>query len=64
MARIRFHLGAGENYKKWQIREGENFEFYNPSEVHIVMSGCKLVNLEKIAKKINEGQKKRSVCVD
>ena len=59
--KVRFHLAAGENFRKWQIKQGETVSFYSPDEVHIVMEGCKLRNHLNVAKRIFDGGNKE-VC--
>ncbi len=59
--KVRFHLAAGENFRKWQVRKGNEVSFYSPNEVNILMVGCKLRNHLSIAKKIHEGANKE-VC--
>lgn len=61
MYKVRFHLGAGEHYMHWQIKDRENVEYYNPSKYHLSMQGCKLINVRKIAEKIFNGENK-DVC--
>lgn len=61
--RLRFHLGAGENFGKWQLTfEEDNKKLYlDPETQSIVLRDCKLVNQKSTAKKINEGAHK-TVC--
>ena len=41
---VRFHLQAGKNYLKWQIRQGKTVVYVDPSKDSLEMVGCKLVN--------------------
>lgn len=62
MIKVRFHLGRGENYNKWQVtyHQGAKF-YYEPSEVKLVLYSCTLHNAKNIAEKIWCGATK-SVC--
>lgn len=62
MIKVRFHLGRGENYNKWQVtyHQGAKF-YYEPSEVKLVLYNCTLHNAKSIAEKIWCGATKR-VC--
>jgi len=65
--RVRFHLGKGKNFRKWQIKgkdsEGKLLKtsYFPPEGSTIVMHGCKLVVRERAAQKIHAGANK-SVC--
>lgn len=60
--KIRFHLGKGENYLKWQIKTPEgDVLFFPPEEVNIGIVNGKLVNQKGTARKIYEGANK-TVC--
>jgi len=59
--KVRFHLGAGPNYMQWQVKNGDAIEYYDPKDVTLMMSGCKLRNHRNIAEKIHSGENK-SVC--
>lgn len=64
MYKVRFNLGRGENYRKWQVREKEGNKLvghYNPEKCHIKMIGCTLKNNKTTAEKIFKGARK-SVC--
>ncbi len=62
MYKVRFNLGRGANYKKWQIRDENNQPtHHDPSKVTLVMSMCKLHNNKRTAKKIFKGAHK-TVC--
>lgn len=63
MYRIRFHLGKGENFMKWQVKSPSGaVAFYEPSKVTIFMDGCVLRNRPSGAKKIFEGDEKHVVA--
>ncbi len=56
---VRFHLGRGKNYMKWQVRVKNgartvDIYYYDPSEYQLEMRGCKLVNKVNKAKKVNK----------
>lgn len=56
---VRFHLQAGENYRKWQVkvvRGGRKAEVYylDPAEHRLELRGCRLVNKINKAKKVHE----------
>lgn len=61
--KVRFHLGAGENFLKWRV---ENLltgvvEFFDPKEYDLELENCKLHNHPGTAKKIFDGENK-TVC--
>lgn len=59
--KVRFNLGKGKNYMKWKIEGPDGVNYYNPSEVQIVMTDCQLKNQIKTAEKILDGAHK-TVC--
>lgn len=61
MYRVRFHLGAGPNFKHWQVRTKDTVQYHDPQETSLVMLGCLLVNEKSTAEKVHEKQK-RDVC--
>lgn len=61
MYKVRFHLGAGINYLKWQVSIGNTVKYYDPNKVMLAMFGCELKNRPNIAQKIFDGAKK-DVC--
>jgi hypothetical protein len=62
MFKVRFNLGRGENYLKWQVKmPNKEVAYFNPEEVSIMMVNAKLVNNKPTSKKIYEGANK-SVC--
>lgn len=62
MVRVRFHLGAGEHYRQWQVRHDDGrVEYHDPDAVTLVMWGCRLRNRRGMAQRIHAGANK-SVC--
>lgn len=62
MFKVRFNLGRGKNYLKWQVRmPNKEVKYFDPEEVSILMVNAKLVNSKSTSKKIYEGANK-SVC--
>lgn len=61
--KIRFHLGAGENFMKWRIENvnDKDVAFYSPEEMIALMTNCKLYNQKATANKIHNGANK-TVC--
>jgi|TARA_R100000482_G_C5089585_1_gene130108 hypothetical protein len=69
--RVRFHLGKGKNFMKWQVADwGPNLhkgnlsphkDYYDPDNCEIVMFRCILGNQPATAQKIFEGANK-TVC--
>ena len=60
--KLRFNLGAGDNYKKWKISDPlGDARYVIPEDVTIIMTGCKLINQKGTATKIHEGANK-TVC--
>lgn len=61
--KIRFHLGAGENFMKWRIEniDDKTVLFFDPSDFNAIIKDGKLYNQKAAAKKINEGANK-TVC--
>ena len=61
--KVRFHLGLGENYRKWQVldRDTGSVSYYDTNGATFKMTNCKLVNRKATAIKINRGDNK-SVC--
>ena len=59
---VRFHLGAGQHYKFWQIKSSDSEPKYvTPFGKYILMTNCVLKNNRNKAEKIFESQK-RDVC--
>jgi hypothetical protein len=62
MYKVRFHLGRGENYMKWQITSPcGNKTYLDPEINNLEMVNCKLKNKKSVAKKIFKGENK-TVC--
>jgi hypothetical protein len=62
--KLRFHLGRGENFMKWQLRnKGEDrVEYFHPDDsFKITMDSGRLCNSQKTATRIFEGDNK-TVC--
>ena len=59
--KVRFHLAKGENFMKWQVKCGDEVEYYSPSVVQLQLENCKLRNQPSTAKKIHNGANK-TVC--
>jgi hypothetical protein len=56
---VRFHLGRGNNYMKWQVRIKQgartvDIYYYDPAEYQLEMRGCKLINKLNKAKKVHK----------
>lgn len=60
-AKVRFHLGRGPNYQRWQVKHGESVDYYDPEDVMIEMHNAKLRNQRKTAERILAGENK-TVC--
>ena len=66
MYKVRFHLGAGEHYKHWQIRtprkgQADLVEYEDPSKVQLELVKCTLRSKTSVAKKVLKSQV-RDVC--
>ncbi len=71
MYKVRFHLGRGTNFMKWQITSNLNtgdgtgakhvVSYVNPQENQLAMLGCKLSLQPTAAQKIHDGANK-TVC--
>lgn len=61
MYQVRFHLAAGKNCKKWQVKRGSEVKYYSPSECSLLLTECLLHANLKRAEKVHESQK-RDVC--
>jgi|DEB0MinimDraft_10_1074344.scaffolds.fasta_scaffold00262_26 hypothetical protein len=59
--KVRFHLAKGPNYQRWQVRYGDQVDYYDPEDVTLDMYGCKLCNQRKTAEAIHNGENK-TVC--
>jgi len=71
MYKVRFHLGRGKNFMKWQVTSNLNtgdgtgakhvVSYINPQNNQLAMLGCKLSLQPTAAKKIHDGANK-TVC--
>jgi hypothetical protein len=61
MTTVRFHLLAGKNFMKWQVKKGKTVRYYDPNKFHLEMTDCKLRNYPSVALKIFKG-KNKTVC--
>lgn len=63
MFKVRFHLGAGENFMKWQIKNTATREkiYLDPKGVNLEIINGRLVNEPATAKSIFDGAHK-TVC--
>lgn len=61
--RVRFHLGKGDNYMKWQVfdRQLNTKDYFEPDSNCITMKKCILRNHKQSALRIFEGENK-TVC--
>ena len=60
--KVRFHLGAGENFGKWKIENKSNkiIQFLTPEDHQLTMYNCKLTNSPATALKIFTGEINKS----
>lgn len=66
MVRLRFNLGRGDNFRKWQLKIYDGRKVlsklhYDPSEIRIVIKGATLKNRRSVAEGIFSG-KNKTVC--
>ena len=60
--KVRFHLGRGANYMKWQVKyPNGDILFLSPDEYRLVLINCQVKNNSKTAQKIFDGSNK-TVC--
>tara|TARA_A100001391_G_C4957456_1_gene248920 strand:+ start:187 stop:606 length:420 start_codon:yes stop_codon:yes gene_type:complete len=60
--KVRFHLGRGPNYQRWQVRFGDNApEYFDPEDCILEMHNAVLRNQRGTAEKILNGDNK-TVC--
>ena len=60
--KVRFHLGRGENYMKWQLKGKDGTTVYfDPQLVRLKLKNCTLKNNKRVAREIHEGADK-GVC--
>ena len=63
---VRFHLGAGQHYKHWQVKHYDGptllaTSYWNPDHYQILMAECQLANRPKKAEQVFNSQR-RDVC--
>lgn len=57
--KVRFHLGRGKNFMKWQVTSPCGFvEYYDPTECQLILTDCVVKNSRKVAEKIFNGGEK------
>ena len=61
MFTVRFHLGAGEHFKHWQVRHNGEVHYFDPAKYSLVLVGCTLVNKRGTAERVFASQL-RDVC--
>jgi len=61
MIKIRFNLGAGKNYRKWQIRSPADVQYIDPASAYMSIYNATLYNNRRIADGIYKG-KNKSTC--
>lgn len=61
--KVRFHLGAGEHFMHWQVKNTETGEvtYHHPDKVRLELTDCFLRNQPAAANKIFNGASK-TVC--
>tara|TARA_B100000686_G_C16727939_1_gene938897 strand:+ start:95 stop:472 length:378 start_codon:yes stop_codon:yes gene_type:complete len=63
MFKVRFHLGRGPNFEKFQVKQDDGkVSYFDPKLYQLKMIGCKLHNKPKIAEKIFRGESNKTVC--
>jgi|TARA_B100000900_G_scaffold79471_1_gene63867 hypothetical protein len=61
--KVRFHLGAGEHHRKFQVIDDDGVKSYHdPEKVQLRMINCKLHNRPKTASLIYESKINKTVC--
>ena len=61
--KVRFNLGAGENYMKWKVMYNNGrVEYHHPAEVQLVLHDCIMKNNRKAAQRIFTGETTKVVC--
>lgn len=61
MYKIRFHLGRGENFMKWQVKHQNVTAYHDPESYQLAMFNAKLRVQLGTSKKIHDGACK-TVC--
>lgn len=60
--KVRFHLGKGKNFMKWQVTSpGGIVKYFDPKDTQLRLVGCLLKNHKKVAQTIFNGANK-TVC--
>jgi hypothetical protein len=59
--KVRFNLSRGLNFQRWQVRDGDSVEYYDPEDVVLLMLDATLRNQRKTAERIKGGENK-TVC--
>ena len=59
--KVRFHLANGPNKYRWQVRTGDEVEYYDPEDVILEMHNAVLRNQRGTAERILSGENK-TVC--
>ena len=59
--KVRFHLANGPNKYRWQVRTGDEVEYYDPEDVILEMHNAVLRNQRGTADRILSGENK-TVC--
>lgn len=60
--KLKFHLGKGKNYQKWQLRSENTVDYYDPNLVNLVLFDCYLSNQINAAKKIHAGGNRQPIA--
>lgn len=55
--KVRFNLGKGDNYKKWQVKS-DTTKHYEPKKTRLTLHNARLMNNRKSAEKIFNGHNK------
>lgn len=56
MFKVRFHLGPGKHYMRWQVTSPDGTKrYYHPRTTELRMHNCRLTNRLRTAKRIYEG---------
>jgi hypothetical protein len=61
MFQVRFHLGRGKNFLRWQVRGPGGVRYVDPETSMLKLEGCVLKNRRSVATRVNKTQK-RDVC--
>lgn len=58
---VRFHLGKGDHYQQWQVKQGSIVRYYDPAHYTLTLLDCLLRNQPAAAARIHGGENKK-VC--